>query len=249
MEHHAPAQLKFTVIAVDGDKALTDKSGVGQDAGTGYLLHYSLQLRVIAGVCDDGIGNGHIHGRVLQRHVGAAVEGCRHASIAAQHIYRQPCIGGGHIDLVVDPTAGECTEGVQIHLFTRSGQACAYTGGVGLGNARLIGAVGISRQQLLGVDTAHQVAVHITDVRILRHHILQRQCHGITAGSAVLFMLSDQLHFHFSTSCKALSAKAIASCHCSSLGWEECSCFGSANVAPLALTVFRTIQEGTPFLS
>ena len=72
----------------------------------------------------------------------------------------------------------------------------------------------------------------------------------------LLFMLTDQFHVHcshppqaFLASSRAFSAAASASAHCSSLGWEEWSCLGSAKVAPLPLQVSSTMQLGTPFLA
>ena len=164
-------------------------------------------------------------------------------------MHRQIGIGSGHVNLVIDTAAGEGAESVEIHLLAGGGQTGAHTGGVGLGDACLIGPVGISCQQLLGVDAAHQVAVHIAHALVGGHPVLQRQGKGVTAGAAVLFMLGDQFQFHFRTSCNAFSAAAMASCHASSLGWEECSRLGSAKVAPLPLMVSSTMQEGTPFLS
>ena len=45
----------------------------------------------------------------------------------------------------------------------------AHTGGVGLGDARLIGAVGVGGHQLFGVDATHQVAVHIAHALVGGH--------------------------------------------------------------------------------
>ena len=249
MEDDALAQRELCAVAVDLDDVLPDEAGVGDALAVRHLLGDGLHLGVVAGVGDHRLGDGQVHGGVLQWHMGAAVEGGAHACVGAEHMDRQARVGGGHIDLVIDAAAGEGAEGVEIHLLAGGGKACAHTGGVGLGDARLIGPVGVGGHQLLGVDAAHQVAVHVAHGLVRGHHVLQRQGDGVPAGAAVLFMLGDQFPFHFRTSSNAFSAAAMASCHASSLGWEECSRLGSAKVAPLPLMVSSTMQEGTPFLS
>ena len=141
-------------------------------------------------------------------------------------------------------------------LLAGGGQTRGHAGGVALGDAGLKGPVGIVLPQPLGVDAAHQVAVHIADGLVLRHHLVQSQGETVPAGPGVLFMLANQFHIHcahppqaFLISSRAFSEAASASAHCSSLGWEEWSCLGSAKVAPLPLQVSSTMQLGTPFLA
>jgi len=142
------------------------------------------------------------------------------------------------------------------YLFSGGGQTGGNTGGITLGNTGLKGAVGIVFEKLLRIDAAGQVTVHIANGLVLGHHFVQGQGQRVAAGAGVLFMLSNQFYAHlshppqaFSMAFKAFSEAAMASAHCSSLGWEEWSCFGSAKVAPLPLQVSSTIQLGTPFFA
>ena len=171
-EDDALAQCELCAVAIDLDDVLPDEAGVGDALAVRHLLGDGLQLGIVAGIGDHRLGDGQVHGGVLQRHMGAAVEGGAHACVGTEHMDRQIGIGGGHVDLVIDAAAGEGAEGVEIHLLASGGKTCAHTGGVGLGDARLIGPVGVGGHQLLGVDAAHQVAVHVAHGLVRGHHVL-----------------------------------------------------------------------------
>ena len=139
VKNDALAQRELRAVAVDLDDVLPDEAGVGDAVAVRHLLGDGFQLGVVAGIGDHCLGDGQVHGGVLQRHMGAAVEGGAHARVGAEHMHRQIGIGGGHVDLVIDAAAGKGAEGVEIHLLAGGGKACADPGGVGLGDACLIG--------------------------------------------------------------------------------------------------------------
>ena len=66
------------------------------------------------------------------------------------------------------------------NLLAGGGETRRHTGGVALGDAGLKGPVGIVLPQPLGVDAAHQVAVHIADGLVLRHHLVQGQAEPVS---------------------------------------------------------------------
>ena len=199
MEYNALADGEFGAVLIDLDDALADETGVGHALGNaGQLAGDALQLGIVGGIQHGGLRDAQVHGGILQRHMGAAVEGSGHTGIRTQHMDGQTGISGGHIDLVVAAAGGEGAEGMEEHLLAGSGQTGGYASGVALGNAGLEGPVRVVFPQLLGVDAAHQVAVHIDDGLVLRHHFIQCQSQRVTAGAGVLFMLSNYFYTHCS---------------------------------------------------
>ncbi len=198
VEHHALADFKLRALVIDPNHVLADEAGEAHTLDIHQSLGDAGQLVVVGGVDHRGGGDAQVHGRVLQGHVGAAVEGRRHARVGAQHPDAQARVGGAHVDLVIAPAAGEGAEGVEENLLPRGGQARGHAGGVPLGDARLKGPVGVILDQLLGIDAAHQIAVYIHDALVLGHQLVQGQSQAVPAGPGILFMLANQFHIHFS---------------------------------------------------
>ena len=82
------------------------------------------------------------------------------------------------------------------NLLAGGGETRRHTGGVALGDAGLKGPVGIVLPQPLGVDAAHQVAVHIADGLVLCHHVIEGQSEGIPAGAGILFVFVNDFDLH-----------------------------------------------------
>ena len=198
MEHHALADLKLGALVIDPDHVLADKAGEADALHVHQSFGDAGQLVIVGGVNHRGGGDAQVHGRVFQGHVGAAVEGRRHARVGAQHPDAQARIGGAHVNLVIAPAAGEGAEGVEEDLLPRGRQARGYARGVALGDACLESPVGVVFHQHFRVDAAHQVAVHIDDALVLAHQLVQGQSQAVPAGPGVLFVLANQFHIHFS---------------------------------------------------
>ena len=111
-------------------------------------------------------------------------------------MYGQSGVGGGHIDLIVAAAGGKSAEGMEKHGLSGGGKACGHTGAVGLGDSGFEGTVRIVGPQLLGVDAAHQVAGHIADGLVLRHHVIEGQSEGIPAGAGILFVFANDFDLH-----------------------------------------------------
>ncbi|CAN4043283.1 hypothetical protein NBJODN_NBJODN_11955, partial [Dysosmobacter welbionis] len=94
MQHHTLADLELASLAVHLDDALADEPGVGDAlVDVHQLAGDTGKLVIVGGVQHCGFGDGEVHGCILQRHVGAAVERGGDAGVGTQNMDRQPGIG------------------------------------------------------------------------------------------------------------------------------------------------------------
>ena len=171
-------------------------------------------------------------------------------------MHRQAGVGRGHKRLIKRAAGRERTERVHEHGLAGGGQARGDAHCVRFRDTGIVYIVRKFLGQLAHVAAALKVAVNMYDRLALCHQVMYRSDICVTHCTGILLVLANQSKAHLHplpycalTAAYAASEALIASSHCSGVGCEECAPDGSANVAPLPLTVFKTIQVGLPFTS
>ena len=132
-------------------------------------------------------------------------------------LHVQMGIADGIADLLVSPSGGEHGEGGREGDQAHGGQARSHVNHIGLGNAAVKVAVGVSFLENTGLGCARQVRVQNHQVGGGRAQLLQ--------GVAVAVAGGDVLHFshdYTSNAARAAASSAMPLAYSSSLGALPC---------------------------
>ncbi len=167
-QRNALADLKIRAIRVNRGKSLADQAHVGRIAAGGQLPGQCLGLCKIARVDNDCIRDVHVQRTVLKRHVSCAVECCAYAGVGADNVYRQFGVACCQKCLIEHTAGSKAAERVRENGQAGGCHAGGNAHGVLLRDACVKGLGRERLQQLSSVDAAHQVAVDMHQLWVLR---------------------------------------------------------------------------------
>ena len=185
------ADLKIRAIRVNRGETLADQAHVGRTAAGSQLPGQCLGLCKIARVDNDCVRDVHVQRTVLKRHVSCTVERCADTRVGTDHMHRQLRVACCQKCLIEHAAGSKAAERMREYGQAGGCHAGGNAHGVLLRDACVKGLGRERLQQLSGVDAAHQVAVDMHQLWVLRHHFEHGFYIAVAVGAAVLFMLAD----------------------------------------------------------
>ena len=185
------ADLKIKAVRIHGGEALADQAHVGRTAAGSQLPGQCLGLCKIARVDNDCVRDVHVQRTVLKRHVSCTVERCADTRVGTDHMHRQLRVACCQKCLIEHAAGSKAAERMREYGQAGGCHAGGNAHGVLLRDACVKGLGRERLQQLSGVDAAHQVAVDMHQLWVLRHHFEHGFYIAVAVGAAVLFMLAD----------------------------------------------------------